>query len=298
MKISSVAIFEGESTPMLRHAMSTEPLSVLPLLAPLSESMTAQAFFVQEGKKGNPRQVTWLSLEQQDLLASWARIYQRFRPIRNEAYHLTADALKSGDYSTRWIIAELSKRYPEKSKPVSHETISRWRTTGLLPYQKEDFPDPDRAIAMLILRELITAKANAWTPKLPKNGSFWKEALWTCWRQDTPTSPILPCAIPLPPDLPHHTLLWTSYLGADLKSPLWLRIGDLGCCRWAQVKEYHNTLIWDITEEDLQVWGITIENYSKEMEKDTPLTLHMLANLALLQLATERLEGEQSIFTV
>ena len=278
---------------MLQHTLSTEPMSILPVLAPLSGSMMTQALVTQESRGSDARQVL-----QQDLFASWARLYQRFRPLRNEAYHLTIDALKRGDYSTRWIIAELSKRYPQKSKPISPETISRWRETGLLPYQKEDYPDPDRAIAMLILRSLTTAKTHAWTPKLPKNGGFWREALWTCWRQETPTSPILPCAIPLPEDMSRQTLLWTSYLGADLKSPLWLRIGDLGCCRWARVREYHNTFIWDTTEEDLQAWDITIENYSKELENDTPLTLHMLANLALLRLATVRLQDEQNILTI
>lgn len=282
---------------MLQPILSAGSVSILPFLAPLSESMVTQAFLSQEGEKENTRQITVLNVKQQASLASWARFYQRFRPIRDETFHLTTDALKRGDYSTRWIIAELSKRYPNK-KPLSHETISRWRAIGLLPYQREDFPDPDRAIAMLILRELITAKTNAWTPKRPKSGGFWEEALWTCWRQDTLTSPILPCAVPLPLELPRHTLLWTSYLGADLKSSLWLRIGNLGCCRWARVKEYHNTHIWDITKEDLQMWEIPIEDYSKELENDTPLTLHMLANLALLRLVTVRLEGEPKLLTI
>ena len=276
---------------MFSRGLFTESLSILPFLAPLSESMTMQAFLTQEGKRSN----TQLHIKRQEVLAPWARLYQRFRPIREEAYSLTKDALERGDYSTRWIIAELSKRYPKRSKPLSHETISRWRETGLLPYQKEDFPDPDRAIAMLILRSLTTDKIHAWTPKAPQSGDFRDEALWTCWRQDSPSSPIIPCTIPLPPDLPRHALLWTDYLGADLKSDLWLRIGDLGCCRWASTKKYNNNLIWDIREEDLRLWKIDTAAYTKELEKDTPLTLHMLANLALLRLATERLEAAQSM---
>lgn len=109
--------------------------------------------------------------------------------------------------STRWMITELSKRYPERSKPISHETISRWREAGLLPYTKDDYPDPDRAIAMLVLRSLTTDKVHAWTPKVPPNGDFWNEALWLCWRQDTPASPIVPCTIPLPANPPHHAIL-------------------------------------------------------------------------------------------
>lgn len=283
---------------MLQLSMLTEPSSMLPFLAPLSESMMKHALFMQDNTSSHTRQGTPTSATRQEQLTSWAKLYHRFRPLRKEAYTLTTDALKRGEYSTRWMIAELSKRYPQRSKPLSHETISRWREIGLLPYQKEDFPDPDRAIAMLILRSLTLRKANAWTPKHPKNGGFWKEALWTCWKQETPTSAILPCAVPLPLDMPRHTLLWTGYLGADLKSPLWLRIGDLGCCRWGQVKEYHNTLVWDITEEDLRLWNIPLEPYSKELANDKPLTLHMLANLALLRLATTRLESEQRVFTL
>lgn len=283
---------------MLPDAMSRESLSMLPFLAPLSESMMTQAFLVQEGKRSPAQRATQLHPKRQEMLASWVRLYQRFQPVRKEMCSLTAQALKSGEYSTRWIITELSKRYPEKSKPLSPETISRWREVGLLPYEKDDYPDPDRAIAMLILRSLTTPKANAWTPKRPTNDGFWQEALWTCWRQDTLSSPMQPCAIPLPSDMPGHTILWTSYLGADLKSPLWLRIGDLGCCRWARTREYHNTQIWDITEEDLRLWNIETQHYSKELENDTPLTLHMLANLTLLRLATERLENELAIFAL
>ena len=277
---------------MQHNAILTESLPITPLLAPLSESMMLHALRLQEGKRAHIQTAVKLDLSQPGILSSWATLYRRFTPLRSEALLLTAQALKSGDYSTRWIITELSKRYPERSKPISHETISRWREAGLLPYTKDDYPGPDRAIAMLILRSLTTDKVHAWTPK---NSDFWNEALWLCWRQDTPASPIVPCTIPLPANLPRHAILWTGYLGADLKSDLWLRIGQLGCCRWAGAKEYHNNLVWDIREEDLQIWGIDTAGYTKELENDPPLTLHMLANLALLRLVTERLETTRNI---
>ncbi|HEU5383614.1 MAG TPA: hypothetical protein VFV38_50080 [Ktedonobacteraceae bacterium] len=283
---------------MQHNAIPTEPLPIAPLLAPLSESMMLHALRLQEGKHSRTPSAEQLDLKQTGSLSPWTKLYQRFAPLRSEALLLITQALKSGAYSTRWMITELSKRYPERSKPISHETISRWREVGLLPYEKDDYPDPDRAIAMLILRSLTIGRANAWTPKVPKEGSFWNEALWTCWRQDSPASQIMPCAIPLPSDLPQQALLWTGYLGADLKSPHWLRIGNLGCCRWAKIREYHGTIVWDITEQELELWGISTTNYSKELANDTPLTLHMLANLALLRLATERLETSQSALNI
>lgn len=261
---------------------------IMPFLAPLSVSMAQQAFTVQTGLKGQG-----LLFFQEDRLPQWTQLYQRFQPERREAFSLTQQALNRGDFSTRWIIAELSHRYPGKSKPLSHETISRWRTTGLLRYRKDDYPDPDSAIAMLILRSLTAEKTHAWTPKVPEQGGFWEEAFWTCWRQDAPDAPIQTCTVPLPADLPRHALLWTTYLGASLTSPDWLRIGELGCCRWAQTKTAQQTHVWDINQQDLARWGIETTAYQKELDNDAPLTLHMLANLALLKLATERIETMQ-----
>lgn len=272
-----------------------EALPLLPALAPLSESMVHQAFLTQEGKQAQAGLSTLLTQEASSTISlPWKRLYQRFRPASQEAYTLTQQALHDGAYSTRWMITELSKRYPAKGKPISSETISRWRSTGLLRYHKDDYPEPDRAIAMLILRSLTVEKLHAWTPKTPVQGSFWEEALWTCWRQDTPTSPVLPCPVPLPADLPAHALLWTSYQGASLNAPLWLRIGHLGCCRWARVKDVQGTRIWEMSEQDLQMWGIDTTMYRNELASDMSLTLHMLANLGLLRLATERLQAAQT----
>lgn len=272
------------------HASATlESLPLLPALAPLSESMVSQAFLTQEGKTSLETPLS------QERSPAWKQLYQRFQPAYHEAYALTRQALDDGTFSTRWMITELSKRYPTAGKTISNETISRWRSSGLLRYHKDDHPDPDRAIAMLILRELTTEKLHAWTPKVPTTGDFWHEASWTCWRQDAPNAPVLLCPVPLPrsEDLPPHALLWTSYLGADLTSPHWLRIGTLGCCRWAHVQTYHGTAIWDMSVQDLQTWGIDTSSYQQELTSDMPLTLHMVANLALLRLATERFQVVQ-----
>ncbi len=274
-----------------------EPMNIAPLLSPLSTPMITQAFHIQQGTQLSPSKTAHSSLTE---AKDWGMFYQRFKPIREETYERTKEALQTGAYSTKWMIEQLST--PTKPKLLSAESISRWRSSGLFIYQADDFPDPDSAAAMIILRRLThDKKPHAWTPKPPIEGSFWGMPHWYCWKQDDPHAPVTHCAIPLQDDISEHTLLWTDWVGADLNNPLWLRIGTLGCCRWGRVKPHTEagstgqSFHWDISEHSLASWGIDTSGFQRLLQRDSPLTLHMLANLALLQLATDRLESMQAL---
>ena len=51
------------------------------------------------------------------------------------------------------------------------------------------------------------------------------EPAWWCFRQDTPESAIVPCPVPIGPDVPPTALLWTLWPGAYW-SGTWQRIGE------------------------------------------------------------------------
>src|SRR5947209_304914 len=88
---------------MQPSAVTCEPCSLVPSFAPLSASMIIQALVTQEGKK--QRDEPGIDLYQRqppELLPSWERLYQRFKPARHDAYTLTQQALQRGTFSTRW----------------------------------------------------------------------------------------------------------------------------------------------------------------------------------------------------
>src|SRR5947209_64980 len=60
-----------------------------------------------------------------------------------------------------------------------------------------------------------------------------REPAWWCWRQDHPQTPIIPCPVPLPDDLPPSAVLWTQWAGAAWH-PEWLGVGQRGAIRWAR----------------------------------------------------------------
>lgn len=285
--------------------MLERPFDILPIFAPLPKSMALRALSVQEGNI--PHLSTTISFREQPIrrkqrtpAQKWALLYDHFQPLRQDAYDLTQKAIEEGKYSTEWMVDELTRLTPGKEKKLSEQTLSRWRSAGLFVYERDDWPDEDSSTALLTLRLLTKKKTNAWAP-LPRSGETYRgQPLWHCWRQDGPRAPIIPCKVPLSLEtLPEHALVWTDWIGADRKNDLWMRIGDLGCCRWAHVKEHNSPgkkrpdIIWDISERSLNLWGIDTSSYKKELERDSPLTLHTLANLALLKLSTERLEASQ-----
>lgn len=252
-----------------------------PFFAPLSRPMIQRALLVQEGPSTSAAPVL---------------LRERMVAPRDEVFHLMEPAIKKKEFTTQWMLNVLTQFTPKRSgnvRPLSAEALSRWRETGLVVYQHKNIPDYDNGAALIMLRRLIQGRERGWLPLPPKYAHkhfFEQEPLWWCWRQDTPSSPVLPCPVPLPADIPASALLWTDWLGAAWR-PEWLRIGNLGCCRWAGTMRINDLLLWAMRQEDLEKWGIPIsETYTKALANDIPLTLHTLATSALLILAIERME--------
>lgn len=261
--------------------------AIEPFFAPLSKPMIHRALALQEGKSKVPSPVL---------------LRERMTRQRENTFKLMQPVVKSGEFTTEWMLSTLTqftptKKTQENTRPLSAEALSRWRETGLVVYQQKNIPDYDNGAALITMRLLVQDRERAWLPAPPTNARkhyFDNEPLWWAWRQDDPSAPIEPCSVPLPEDLSASALLWTDWLGAAWR-PEWLRIGNLGCCRWAKTQRVNDTLLWDIQAEDLERWGIPISNhYKSALRNDVPLTLHTLATSALLLLATERMEDAKA----
>ena len=255
-----------------------------PFYAPLNKPMIEQALAYQESEEQESRSALSNGLKRSD--ESYILLRERVQASRSQAFASVDEAIRMNQFTSDWMLSRLS---------VSPESLHRWREMALVVYEDRDAPDPDNGAAVITMRKLIPDRMRGWLPMPPKEAKkhnyFKKEPLWWAWRQDDPSSPVLPCPIPIPSDVPSHALVWTDWLGASWK-PMWLRIGTSGCCRWAgTVQAGKNSYHWALTEAALEAWGFPIaESYKKALKQDLPLTRHHLASNALLLLATERLE--------
>jgi hypothetical protein len=266
-----------------------------PFFAPLSRPMLAQALELQAEQFEKEDGVQLLELVQ----SPYARLRTRMLSPRQQTFELLQPAIRKGEFTSEYLLQQLTRFTPKQGKsPVAPESLSRWREMGIVRYREKNIPDYDSGAALITLRRLVRHRERGWLPTPPKGTQkahyFDAEPLWWCWRQDGPTSPVLPCPVPLPEDLPASALLWTDWCGASW-SPEWYPIGELGCCRWAGIKIVDDKPLWAITEEDLERWKIIISSAYKRALSATPLTLHMLASSALLLLGTERLEEMRAV---
>lgn len=255
-----------------------------PYLAPLSRPLINEL-----AVSGELRLSTSLDDLVQDFHSQWTQLILRVKQSSEKVYQIMAPAVATGTLSTNWLIDQLAQASPHHRK-LSHETISRWRDQNLLYYQGHNKPNQDNAAALLILRMLTdTKKVIGWVPGTTITK---EEPLWWCWRQDSPDSSIIPCPVPLPENVPPYALLWTNWLGASWQEE-WLPVGKHGATRWAGTRfnTEKSTLLWNISEEALQRWDPEISPFSQGILSDAaPLTMHTLSTLALLRLATSRLQ--------
>jgi hypothetical protein len=205
--------------------------------------------------------------------------------IRRATYALMNPIV--GSISTEWLLRQLS----ETRHTVTPTTLSRWRDAGLLRYQQKDKPEADSVASLLIATSLHKQRRGALPTSLLAG-----EPAWWCWRQDSPTSPVVSCPIPLPEDIPPRALLWSQWTGAAWQ-PAWLSVGKRGAIRWAGTLEINGKLVWNISLDTLMMWVPDIASNLKGLEvsrselEDTPELLHTLANMALLRLSGECLRA-------
>lgn len=241
----------------------------------------------------------------QILTAKCSLLRERITEPRLNAFNEIQDALRTHEYSTDWMLRKLGEDTPRRRsnqrKPYSPEAWSEWREDGLVLMEDKNLPLRDNSAALLTYRKLLKQRERRWLPSPPKEaqkaGYFAHEPLWWCWKQKTLSSPAVSCAMPMTEDqYEKGALYWTEYEGA-IWTPGWMKVGKLGCARWGTTKtiEELERPVWDMSENDLRRWGIIISETYRDALDATPSTLHTLANLALLDLATQRLKEMQTV---
>ncbi|MGB8346629.1 MAG: hypothetical protein WCD86_17210 [Ktedonobacteraceae bacterium] len=207
------------------------PLEILPETWPLYAPLP-RPFLLHLYKRGQHR-LPGQTLAQQIQLARTAT-YTIFDPF-----------VRGHGLTSQWVLNFLTMQTPDKSA-VSTGTLSLWRERGLVRDRERGHPDPQNAAALLIAR-MIDDRERNWLPLEMAPD----EPAWWCWRQDSPGSPVIPCPVPLPADLPATSLLWTPWEGAAWDAP-WVSLESLGAARWAGASGKQHELA--LTREALAAW--------------------------------------------
>lgn len=217
-------------------------------------------------------------------------LIEQVNKTRESVYTLMTPAVENRSVSTEWVMTQLAELSPHHHR-VSHETMSRWRDQGLLSYEGHNRPSYDSTAALMILRLLDQRRVKGWTPTQKMAG---KDPRWWCWRQDSPSSPILPTPVPLTEDIASTALLWTTWAGAAWE-PEWFSVGELGAARWGGTRPEKNRLLWSITEAELLQWDPQVIPLGKTVMDAVPLAQHTLATLSLLRLAVPRIQDRMAV---
>ncbi len=250
-----------------------------PDLAPLSTPIVLHVAAYNDKLHTAQRQPASATLEEELARAterfrtSREELEQKIRAEREQVYTQMSPVVEQGALSTAWLLQALST-----SHPVTRPTVHRWRYLNLISYEAHDRPEASQVAALLIASG-VDPRPRGW---LPGEAIDKEEALWWCWRQDGPDAPILPCPVPLPPNLPASALLWTPWPGAAWDMH-WVSVGS-GAVRWAQTKTVYGKLLWDIPLEDLRKWDPGLFPLSDGVLESAPEVLHSVAQLALIVL--------------
>lgn len=267
---------------------TTSELAVIPYLAPLSLPMVD--FLARQRSERIPLVATNLEDQISSIRSAfhdtWTNVIERVWALLPQVYTVLLPAIRENRVTSEWVAETMMAFTPRKEEPFTAQALSRWRAKGLLHYDQKDRPNIDNVAALLTLRLLDTDGKKYWHPKTIQED----ESMWYCFRQDSPTSPILPCPTnPLPTDIPKNALLYTNYQLARFQ-PDWLAFGEYGCVRWAGTTREDGRLLWDLDIEDMRLWEQNIDpSNMKILDKaSTPLTHHSIATMILLRLATEK----------
>lgn len=218
---------------------------------------------------------------------SWQELEQRVSAARHAASTIMAPFVQGDQLTTAWLLQTLTANTPGKIR-VQTQTLALWHERKLLRYAERARPAPDNAAALLIAR-MVDPRERNWLPTTMAE----EEPMWWCWRQDQPDAPITVCPVPLPPEIPASTLLWTPWRGAGWRRGPWLTIGSLGAIRWGGAKEIvrGNEWMWDLRLRDLREWDPEIgalpfpAGHAARRGNVEQAIRHQQAQLALYRLA-------------
>jgi hypothetical protein len=231
-----------DQTPLLQ--------SLYPLYAPLPVPMVEHLLIrLMRAKRASSPSMAWDVLRNEVQEKREMAFFSMDPFVQPRSLQRERHIPREGAYSTAWLLQTLTNHTPDKV-PILQDTLSKWHKRGLVRYREHGVPDYDSAAALFLVRMIDRGERN-FLPSRIKD----EEPYWWCWRQDTPTAPVIPCPVPLPPSLPPSALLWTDWAGASWSAP-WVKIGaSRGAIRWAGVMKIRQEQErWALTTADLTRW--------------------------------------------
>lgn len=232
----------------------------------------------------------------QQLQQKWSLFEQYVHEKRLHTYALMNaivqfDQVSSDHYvPARWFRETLSAYTPhlqkgKKREAMTPQTLSVWSERHILRHHAWGQLDAQCVAGIITARQLDQTRERSWLPSMVEEA----EPLWWCYSQSPPLngqpSPIVPCPVPIPQDLPPATLLWTPWIGAAW-DPHWLQIGTYGSVRWAGAKlDQYQRVQWQVTEADLQQWDPEVAALDMGFLKNSQEMLNGAAHFVLLRLA-------------
>jgi hypothetical protein len=231
-----------------------------------------------------------LQKNSRSLIRHMEEFEQGVQGVRPQVFARINEAVIGGHISIDWFRDLISQQRTEKASIskeakegslVSKQTITVWRSKGLLGTARRGELNLDAVGAMLIASTIAEDQIRGFHPSfIPEH-----EPLYYCYSQSSPVAPWTICPFPLPKKLPRATLLWTGWPTWD---PYWLQVGTYGAIRWAGATlEKNGAVRWTLNNEDLALWNVEIRGLGNLF--DTARALHNQADTELLRLAGDRL---------
>lgn len=301
----------------LRHLLTTAMPSLAPLPSPMARHLFLNFYRKEQHGSPIPQEDTQLPMETVE------RFVERIHHARLAIHEYIEPYLETGQYGNE-LLAEIIFLHspPNKKKKLANNklaesTLSRWRSCNLLQVMsrthpenlKEKLPTFASFSWMSVARLVDKERSDQWfVPTLLPDEPWW------CWRQDTPQSPIIPCPVPLPDNLPPAALLWTIWPGAALKPPgyffwgweeklewmkrnEWMLLDEyIGAIRFAGItnkKGPNQSACWNVSLRDLKMWdNRTAEAMTKGFAypENKPGLLQNVADYLLRRVGEQRLQ--------
>lgn len=207
----------------------------------------------------------------QRYVTAWSTLVTRLPTLRTTIdIQITAHLQPKGVPTQRFL--NLLQTAAKTDSKVSVQTLANWRARHLLRGPRGHI-DRDCATAILLARHILPDARRDWLPPQVAPDAPW----WYCWQYRSPTDPPQPCPIPLPPDLPPATVLYTPWSGAAALTD-WQRLpNDHGAARWVGPLTVTDLARWDAETAALHTGN-----------QDTPVSSE-LATVALQRIITRLL---------
>jgi hypothetical protein len=248
-----------------------------------------------------------LRFSAQEFYKQWAPLITEVNTVKWQAYELLSPAIERKEHLTNEQVAVLLREHTPHPKSKSNrknvqkegtlvpQTISRWRTQGLLygPLHQLAF---NAVWAVLIMRLLEPELSIGFLPP----GDHRNEPVFHCWRQDAPDAPIVSCGLPLdrnPDPIPRHAFLFSDLPTLGQFDRSWKPLGGWSF-RWAGIKEEDDgVFLWDLTEDEIALWNPRMRPHAQGvLDAYAHLVRHDLANTVLIQIASQHLSRVRSTF--